>query len=906
MRTRAGGHSRDWPALLVLLLLAYLLLACPPGFGAPPPQTEHPVDSDQELVVLLELDSEPLTESFLLAQRKGRIYIPVCPLARALSLSISCEGERAFGFVLDQARPFVIDLGEGYTVYGREAFFINGEAFSQKGEILVSAGALSRWLPVHFDLRRDSSTLRLTARETLPLQGLKSRGKFVPPKPAPEAKPYPDRTPPLKVLSTPTADLASQLQLSSDPKGGSRTRALNSIDLSGDLLYLTGRAHLLMDNEDLKRLDLTLSRRGASGYRAGPLRFNQLAIGSTQAPYVDGVGAPTRPMYGVYLSNRPLLGAGRFLSHDLHGYLPPGWDAELFHNGSQIAYQPPTEEGRYHFVNLRVYYGINSFKVVLHGPFGERRESEEVFVADATTPTGELLYTVSAGWQTGLTQGREPGPYRPESNLTLTSDFGVAANLTASVLAVRHADRDGDRREYLGVGLRTGFRYTLLSLELIQSVSALNRGEGQLLTLKSSSRNVFGLNLELVQRFFNDYRSPQFPHQSDPLRTVTSVRGNSSFTLPRQIRVPYSMELGCSTRESGERETNLQWRVSGGWNGWNATVEADLSRQQGITYAKGQLQVSTRLSDVSVRGEGGYFFAPDATPSTVNLGADLEVGGGVQLNSALWHDPVRQVAGLRLGMSKRFGRVGYSVATQASSDGAYGVDIGVRSAFAADDASGQTLVSAELLAPYGMIAVGAAAVEPDGGKRPLTGVGFLLNGGRARVLPGSGGMRVIGFLEPDIPVDVTVDLASVEDPFMVAMEDGCRITPRAGVVSRCDFTMTTGGEIDGTVMVRLRQAGEVPVKGVKVELLQPGGGTPRATTLSQESGYYLFRAVRPGKYRVAIAGEETKRLKAAPVQPRQVEMPPGGEMVSGVDFLLEPADAVGGKIIGGAPVLDQE
>lgn len=909
MATRGGGHTRDWSALLALVLFAHLFLACPPSFGAASHQTGNSADTDQEIVVLLELDNEPLAEGFLLTERNGKIYIPVCSLAQALSLSISCEGERAFGFVLDQARPLVIDLDGGYTIFGREAFFINGEAFAQKGEILVNAGALSRWLPVDFQLHPESSTLKLTARKTLPLQELKNRRKFIPPKPPPEPKQYPDRTKAPKAVSVPTADLASQLQLSAGRNAATRARMLNSVDLSGDLLYLTGQAHVLLHDEDLKRLDVILSRRSASGYHVGPVWFNQVALGSTQSPYVDGVGASTRPMYGVYLSNRPLLGAGRFLSHDIHGYLPQGWDAELFHNGTQIAYQPPTSEGMYHFVNLRVYYGINSFKVVLHGPFGERRESEEVFVSDATTPTGELLYTLSAGWQTGLTQSQEPGAFRPESNLTLTSDFGIAANLTGSLLAVRHTDRDGEQREYLGVGLRTGFRYTLLSLELIQSLSAQNRAEGQLLTLKSSGRNVFGLNLELVQRFFHDYYSPQFYYKSDPLRTLTTVRGNSSFTLSQQIRVPYSIELGFNTRKSGETETTLQGRVSGGWNGWNATVEADLSRLQSTTYAKGQLQVSTRLSDVSVRGEAGYSFAPSATPSTVNVSADLEAGRGLQFNSALWHDPAKQVAGLCLGVSKRLGRLGYSVSAQGSTDGAYGLDVGVRSSLAADGGTGRCLVSAEPLAPYGMIAVGAAVVEPDGGKRALTGIGFLLNGSRARAVPGSGGMQVIGFLEPDIPVDVTVDMASVEDPFMVALEDGCRITPRAGVVSRCDFTMTTGGEIDGTVMVRLSQGGEVPIKGVKVELFQEGDqeAKPRATTRSEESGYYLFKTVRPGRYRVAIPRDEIERLKASPAKPRQVEMPPGGDMVSGVDFLLESADAVTGKIIGGpAPVLDQD
>ncbi|QXM08033.1 carboxypeptidase-like regulatory domain-containing protein [Geomonas subterranea] len=906
MVPRARAHTRRVCTCAALLLFAHLLLPCAPCLAAPA-EPGPPAVPDQELVVALELDKETLADSFLLVERSGEIYIPVCSLADALSLAISCDKDRAFGFALNQARPFVIDLEEGYTVHGRESFSINGEAFVQKGEILVNSGALSRWLPVDFHLRRETSTLEVRAREPLPLQAARKRRAFMAPKTLDQKRLYPDATPPRGAAAVPTADLAAEFSRSSDGYKGNGSRVLNSMNLSGDLLYMTGEAHVLAENEDLRRLDLTLSRRSAAGYRMGPLGFNQVALGSNQAPHVDGVGASTKPMYGLYLSNRPLLGGGQFLTHDMHGQLPPGWDAELFHNGTQIRYQPPTAEGMYHFVNLRVYYGVNSFKVVLHGPFGERQESEEVFVSDATTPTGELLYTLSAGWQTGLTR-HEVQDGDAESNITFTSDFGLTRNLTGSLLVVRHTERRGSALEYFGAGVRTALRSTLLSLDVIQMLAPGKDLEGQLVSVKSSSRNLFGLNLELGQRFFHNYYSPQFYYSDPPLRTLTTVKGNSSFTLLDEIRVPYSVEIGFGTRNSGRIETTSQWRVSGGWNGWNTTLQADLSRLQGETCATSKVQVSTRLSDVSVRGEAGFVFVPAAKPSGVDISADVEIAPGLQLNSALSHVPADRLTGLRLGVSKRMGQVGYSVAAHGSTDGAYGFDFGVRSSVAAAPA-GRLLASAEPLAPYGMVAVSATVAEPDGTTTPLPRVDFLLNGSRVRALPDGSGGQVIAFLQPDIPVDVTVDLTSIEDPFMVPSQEGCRIVPRGGVVARCDFTMTTGGEIDGTVTVRLARGREVPIKGVKVELAGEGEqqGRAQATTLSEESGYYLFKAVRPGRYLVRIPADELQRMKASTLPARGATVPPGGDMISGVDFVLAPADTAPGRVLGGPGAMpDQE
>jgi hypothetical protein len=106
----------------------------------------------------------------------------------------------------------------------------------------------------------------------------------------------------------------------------------------------------------------------------------------------------------------------------------------------------------------------------------------------------------------------------------------------------------------------------------------------------------------------------------------------------------------------------------------------------------------------------------------------------------------------------------------------------------------------------------------------------------------------------------------------------------------CKFTMVTGGEIDGMVFVRLKE-GAIPLQDVKVDLFMEGvnGGKLQAATRTQESGYYLFKAVKPGKYKVVIHDSEFARLKAAAVAPIAVTMPVGGDMVSGKDFFLTPA-----------------
>jgi hypothetical protein len=102
--------------------------------------------------------------------------------------------------------------------------------------------------------------------------------------------------------------------------------------------------------------------------------------------------------------------------------------------------------------------------------------------------------------------------------------------------------------------------------------------------------------------------------------------------------------------------------------------------------------------------------------------------------------------------------------------------------------------------------------------------------------------------------------------------------------------MTTGGEIDGMVFARLSKSNEVPVKGVRVDLMTDAvtGQKLLATARTEESGYYLFKTVKPGKYRIVISDLELNRPRAAPVAPIAVTMPVGGDMLSGKDLYLDP------------------
>ena len=396
-----------------------------------------------------------------------------------------------------------------------------------------------------------------------------------------------------------------------------------------------------------------------------------------------------------------------------------------------------------------------------------------------------------------------------------------------------------------------------------------------------------------------NFYSLSFQKADDPLLSQTLVKCSYSLTGWNEIRFPLYMELGLDARRSGESDWSSVWRATGGWNGWNGALEADVANLQKTTLASARFQVSTKVKGVSVRGQAGLTVVPELTASAINLNADQDLGNGFLLNSGFMHDPVAKTCEFRVGVTKKFGLVGYAISATGGSSGAYSISLGISTSIAADRFNRQAVIAAQALAPAGMIAVSALSVAPPGSPgKELPGIGIRVNGSHVATISGSKGAPVMAFLPPDLPAEVTVDLASVEDPFMVPSEEGCHIIPRAGVVSACRFTMITGGEIDGMVLARLNGE-EMPLKEVMLDLVAVGAreGKVLASTQSQESGYYVFKGVKPGSYSIIIPDEEILRLKTSTPAPIAAIMPEGGDQITGKDFILE---AVTGKKQGGA------
>ena len=127
-----------------------------------------------------------------------------------------------------------------------------------------------------------------------------------------------------------------------------------------------------------------------------PIHLKRLEVGD-----VSGVNnsyfTDTSYGRGVSLSSFKDLILSADKTIDITGPLQEGWQVELYWNDQLMGYRQNGVAGRYNFENLPVSYGLNTFKLVFYGPYGETRtEYKRYYSGTSPVKKGEFGYTLDA------------------------------------------------------------------------------------------------------------------------------------------------------------------------------------------------------------------------------------------------------------------------------------------------------------------------------------------------------------------------------------------------------------------------------------------------------------------------------------------------------------------------------
>jgi hypothetical protein len=297
---------------------------------------------------------------------------------------------------------------------------------------------------------------------------------------------------------------------------------------------------------------------------------------------------------------------------------------------------------------------------------------------------------------------------------------------------------------------------------------------------------------------------------------------------------------------------------------------------------------------MQLRGQVSYELKPGAKLSAIALSSDSMLAAGYLLNLSL----IRTFAdsGLRVNASVNKSMGSYAIAFNAGvgSRGEAQVGFQLFTSFGRDPRKSHWIFDAVPMTGSGAVSARVFIDRNgngvmDAGEQPVGDAGFVINGSQYGAHTDAAGVAFLDHLPADRFVNLSVNMATLEDPQLSTRNKGVRLIPRQGNVAQIDFPLALTGEIDGTVTLQ-EKGGKRGIGNVQLELVSQADGAERvvAQVRSSADGFFILQEVLPGSYQLRVAAQQLDELRLADPGPRAVRISDKGSFVNGQNFLLAP------------------
>ncbi|MBK5943009.1 hypothetical protein [Halorhodospira halophila] len=859
-----------------------LSLALQPSIGlaSSPLSLDALEEADEEarsdMIVRLSLEGYMLADTEYLIQEGEAVYYPLGQIASHLELALDVqprEGE-VTGWVLDPDRTVSFDAESGMGKVGGDPLVLGDEDWIQEhDDLYLREEAIQAFLPVDFEHRPRDAEIHMRAEEELPvLSRLERESRWAELRdgaPADEGEAWLPREPlPRRALTRPAWSLSLDQRLNDE-----QTATRGDLAGAGDVLWHESEWRLLANDEDgLRRFD------GVLGQQVSHPALERYELGRVNPPRYDLVRRGRSGM-GVTATNRP-EGVARttFTDQTIEIEVPEGWDVELYRDGDLIDFAQDVDTDRLEFDDIDARPGTNPYTIEFYGPHGERETiTRTIEIGPGLLPPGRVHYSLDAvregeslyeqdpadehvrsaagrvdvGVTEAVTVGADVHYQEPDEQAAPAERELVGADAAFSALGVWGRVRGAFDRED-GSAWRLSLDRGLGPLDLGYEYTHVDGLEGDAIRSRVSGELRHGHELQAAGSLGPLRTRLRYEHQesADGESTWQRLRTRENVTIGGQ-RLRHSLRVSRTDDEDPAARGSLQTR-------WGRHRQGRLS-----------LGVS-------------YDLAPEAEMDSANAehSQDLNANwrGSASLRGSFNDRPHR----LRLGLSRtsrEYWRL--SGRGQIDTEGSWQVSVGV-DVGGLPHPDGGWYPDPEAGRGYDHGAV-LARVHQDG--EPVENVEVCAD--RQCGASNEDGEAWVARLEPHEPVNVEVDVGSIENPFVRPAKEGVSFKPRPGRVLPVEYALHETGEVDGTVQRRRGLYDPEEVSGFEVEAVDAESGEVVRSERSVFDGLYILDRLPPGAYRIQASEEQAERLgvpQSATAQ--RVAIEDDGDLARGYDLTI--------------------
>lgn len=844
---------------------------------------------DDFLLFELQLDQNILADGVTAYREGPYIFLPLGALSNLLNIAVVINKDQsgATGFVITEDRPFLLDLNSNLVTLKNVQLSYDPKLVRvQDNQIFVESALYSKWFPVDMNINVSSLSLTVLPRELLPVQARLKREMQLQTNTSDHEQPnFVNYDSPYSLLDKPFIDQTFEGTLSGSKDTKDVVSGRYTTLMTADFLGL--ETHLFVNGSDKKSLEnfrLTMGRDDPDGRLLGPLKARSFALGNINPPSLEYVARATTTGVGASISNRLLTRPTRYDQQNFIGDLLPGWDVELFHNGVLVGYQTSKERSQYEFKDIPLLFGGNDFKLIFHGPSGQIREEQTLFMLeDSMVLPGETYYTLTA---MQLNDGSTRTMMQLDQSLSqrLSVTGGLTLNDVPTRLTGNVIDPLYHSRTFYNLGLRSYLNSFFLSTDGIIST------DGGSLGAVSFKSGFWNSTLTVSHALLKDFTSDEFQPSDDPI--ISSSRANLDTAVPFLQSLPLSLAGAYQQTANRKSISSLSAKVSGYFDGVSLTNRISYLDSRGLKTTTGDLQLSGRIKDYNLRGGFTYDVQPTFNPTSLSLNGNINLSRDYNFTQSISNQFLSKEIRLDVGLNKSIGKYAFGVNTTGSSLGEYSIGLRLNIAIGFEPKSAEVFTSAQAMATTGTARVQAyvdnnANGVMDDGDIPLEGVGFMVNGGISPLRTNAKGMALVTHLPTRQRVNLGVDRNTIDDPQQTPLIRGVKLLPRPGKIAEIDFPFVFTTEIDGTILIDDDELLK-PASNLNLELVEYSNRekiVSRATTAYD--GYYILGEVPSGHYVLQIERAQANTLSIAKPQLKIIRVLPNSTFINGIDFTIK-------------------
>lgn len=652
-----------------------------------------------------------------------------------------------------------------------------------------------------------------------------------------------------RLIGMPVVDLTLGKGWSHAPKGktnNSDSYALNIATIAGGLdinSYISGNSY---DNH--KPQIRLYGGRTLLDEPPNKLNLKQFKIGD-----INGISntyfAASSYGRGVTASSFKDLVMSADKTIDIVGPLREGWEVELYWNGQLVGYRQNSIAGEYNFPNIPVSYGLNTFKLVFYGPYGEKYEEEKRYYS-GTSPVkkGEVGYNVAAyqPWRY-LFEQNEPNKYEGKDIPVLDTAFyyGLSDDVTLMGGLTQTPDAE-TKTETQKFGM-TGVQYALSGSSVQYNL------ERNLDTSKTGHHfewqgDVYYGTIYAMYDYYNGLHSPLSYYGNEYLKTKTEFRYSGSM-----LSVPYFVSYRTGKKEEGDKPyENITGRVSKNiTNHWYASLEDNYDSISHENEIKPSLY--TYWNNYSLDTDLTYRSNPDPEFTDFSTKLSWRQDRYTYYSASYRRDIKERMDYYTVSGSRIFDFGGLTLSASVDKRGNFSTYLTYNISFSKEPDKWNILTSANSkLSGSGSI---YATFHDDDGN-PLEGVGVTANNMVKEQYTNEDGAVFITDLVANEKTILNIDMETLEDVSLKPDSEVKKLVLRPGTLKELDFEFKHYGSVEGQIANPYGKR----LYGYKVAAVNDKG-EELATTFSDLEGYFIIPDVPYGIVNIIVSKDNKELAK---------------------------------------------